>query len=50
MLVEPDIKDIVKEKQDLIDRQQFQIKMLQMDLQVMYTRLKELNERLGNNE
>ena len=34
MLVEPDIKDIVKEKQDLIDRQQFQIKMLQMDLQV----------------
>ena len=50
MLVEPDIKDIVKEKQDLIDRQQFQIKMLQMDLQVMYTKLKELNERLEKNE
>ena len=41
-----DIKDIVKEKQDLSDRQLFLIKMLQMELQVMYTKLKELNERL----
>tara|TARA_R110000824_G_scaffold67948_1_gene176023 strand:- start:179 stop:328 length:150 start_codon:yes stop_codon:yes gene_type:complete len=43
MLVTPDLKDIVRDKQDIIEKQKFQIKMLQKDLHKMFIKLKEIN-------
>ena len=43
MLVMPDLKDVVKEKQIIIDSQKYQIDMLQKDLYKMIIKLKEIN-------
>ena len=46
----PDLKDVVKDKQDVIDKQRYQIKMLQKDLHKMFLKLKEINEQTVNSK
>ena len=42
----PDLKDIIKDKQKLIDQQQFQIDRLQKEVYKQYMRIRELDVRL----
>ena len=42
----PDLKEIIKEKQELINNQRFQIEKLQKEVYTMYLRLKEFDARL----
>jgi len=43
MLVMPDLKQIIKDKQKLIDHQQFQIDKLQKEVYKMFLKLKEFD-------
>ena len=43
MLIMPDLKDIIRDKQDIIEKQKYQINMLQNDLHRMFMKLQELN-------
>tara|TARA_R110002020_G_scaffold2529_4_gene12115 strand:- start:4184 stop:4336 length:153 start_codon:yes stop_codon:yes gene_type:complete len=43
MLVMPDLKDIIKDKQQLINNQRFQIDKLQKEVYKMYLKIKELD-------
>ena len=45
MLVMPDLEQIIKDKQTLIDHQQFQIDKLQKEVYTMYLRLKEFDAK-----
>jgi len=46
MLMMPDLKEIIKEKQELINNQRFQIEKLQKEVYKMYLRIKGFNARL----
>ena len=50
MLVMPDLKEIIKEKQELINNQRFQIEKLQKEVYTMYLRLKEFNVEKSDTE
>lgn len=46
----PDLKDVIKDNQIIIDRQKFQIEQLQKDLHKMFIKIKELNASLGKDK
>ena len=46
MLVMPSLKEEIKEQQEIIKHQKYQIKKLQKDLYLMYTRLQEVDASL----
>ena len=46
MLVTPDLKQIIKDKQKLINSQQYQIDKLQKEVYKQYMRIRELDVRL----
>ena len=45
MLVMPDLKEEVIDKQKKIEQQKYQIKQLQKNLKVMFLRIKEMSEQ-----
>ena len=50
MLVMPSLEEEIKEQREIIKHQKYQIKKLQKDLYLMYTRLQETGEQTGDSK